>query len=112
MQHAATNTGESIREIILERIAAILTEVYKEEITEFTPEALSAHLAFKADPRLNDLRLALERMDRNEYGQCIFCKGQIAADLLRQHPTAHFCAQCAGILRKRTSAPEYGFQHR
>jgi RNA polymerase-binding transcription factor DksA len=103
--HATTDIDTTIREIILERLAAILIEVYNETISNFSPEALSAHLAFKADSRLNDLRLALERMDRDEYGRCIFCKGQMSEELLRKHPTAHFCEQCTGILKRRTSSP-------
>jgi len=97
---------EEIREIIFQRIASILTEVYGESISDFSKEALSGHLSFKADPKLNELRLALERMDRNEFGRCIFCKESIAHDLLISQPTAHFCSLCSGILRHRTDRRE------
>jgi len=90
--------------MILERIAGILFEVYGETISNFSKDALSAHLSFKADPRLNELRLAIDRIDRNDFGRCIFCKGPIDLELLRRNPTAHFCEQCSGILRHRTSA--------
>jgi RNA polymerase-binding transcription factor DksA len=92
-----------IRELIYQRIAHILNDVYGERMTDFSRHAISAHLSFKADPRLNELRLALDRMDRGEYGRCIFCKSAIEAELLRENPTAHFCRQCSGILRHRTS---------
>jgi RNA polymerase-binding transcription factor DksA len=95
----------TIREIILERIASILQSVYKDPAIDLSEETLIAKLSFKADPQLNELRLALERMVREEYGRCIFCKGPIADELLKTDPTAHFCHQCAGILRYRTSLP-------
>ncbi len=95
---------EDIREIIFQRIARILIDVYDEPINDFSREALSGHLSFKADPGLNELRLALERIDHDEFGRCIFCKGCITADILHENPTAHFCEQCTGILRHRTSA--------
>lgn len=95
--------GSEIREIILGRIATILNDVYRDSITELSEESISAKLAFKADPQLNELRLALERMKRGDYGRCIFCKGDIGDDTLERNPTAHFCEQCSGVLRYRTS---------
>ena len=96
-------TGHSpdIREIILGHIATILEREYRDPVTDLSEDALTAKMAFKADPRLNELRLALERMKRGEYGRCIFCKGAIAEELLSRNPTAHFCEQCAGMLRSR-----------
>lgn len=94
-----------VREIILERIADILQNLYKDPAMDLSEETLSAKLAFRADPQLNELRLALERMKRGEFGRCIFCKGEITVDLLKTNPTAHFCHQCTGILRYRISLP-------
>ncbi len=90
-----------IREIILYRIATILMDVYQESLQEFSEEYLTACLAFKGDPRLNELRLALERIQRGDYGRCIFCKNPIATETLRDNPTAHFCDSCAHTLRQR-----------
>ena len=90
-----------IREIILYRIATILKDVYEESLQEFSEEYLTACLAFKGDPRLNELRLALERIRRGDYGACIFCKNPISVDSLRDDPTAHFCDSCAKSLRQR-----------
>jgi RNA polymerase-binding transcription factor DksA len=84
-----------LQERILVRIAAILTAVYHEPAEDLSVENLSAKLAFKGDPHLNELRLALERIGRHEYGLCIFCKGDIAIEILRELPTAHFCESCA-----------------
>ena len=100
------NTSESaeMREIILTRIAVILRDVYDEPLQGVTQETVSARLAFKSEPRLNELRLAFERLERGEYGICIFCKGPISLAILRNAPTAHFCDSCANILRHRTCA--------
>ena len=102
-----------IREIILGRIAAILEDEYRDPITDLSEEALTAKLAFKAHPQLNELRLALERMKRGEYGHCILCKGDIGIVALAQNPTAHFCGRCAGTLQTRFqmtgSRPERAF---
>ena len=92
-----------MREVILERIITILQDVYQEPIHEFSETYITAKLAFKSHPQLNELRLALERINRGEYGRCIFCKGDIEHDLLLQSPTAHFCESCANMLRYRTS---------
>ncbi len=94
---------KEIEEIILQRIAAILEEVYHEAPTQLDALSISARLAFRADPHLNELRLALQRIARGEYGNCIFCKGSIPLEILRDLPTAHFCDNCAGILRRRTA---------
>jgi len=93
-----------MREVILDRIATILQDVYEESIQEYSETYITAKLAFKSDPQLNELRLALERINRGEYGRCIFCKGDIDHDLLMRSPTAHFCEQCANVLRYRTTA--------
>jgi RNA polymerase-binding transcription factor DksA len=92
-----------LREIILGRIANILKDVYRDPVSELSEDLVSAKLAFRADPQLDELRLALERIKRGEYGRCIFCKGGISDELLVNNPTAHFCEQCSGVLRYRTS---------
>ncbi|MBR9977763.1 MAG: hypothetical protein KFH87_06700 [Bacteroidetes bacterium] len=93
-----------IREIILGHIATILERKYADPPPDLSEDQLIAKMAFKADPQLNELRLALERMKRGEYGRCIFCKGLITESELERNPTAHFCAQCSGMLRYRTAA--------
>ena len=98
-----TNLVE-IREIIFARITGILERRYKESLHELTLSTVIARLAFKADPELNELRLALERMERGEYGGCIFCKQDIPLSLLKEQPAAHFCDSCTAILRYRTQS--------
>jgi RNA polymerase-binding transcription factor DksA len=91
-----------LQEIILSKIAAILDVEYHEPVSSITIEDVSARIAFKADPLLNELRLALDRLSRNEFGNCIFCKEEIPVHVLYSLPTAHFCERCANILRCRT----------
>lgn len=93
-----------LQERILVRIAAILTTVYGEPAGDLSLDNVSAKLAFKGDPHLNELRLALERIKRGEYGQCIFCKGDIAMEILTELPTAHFCHDCAERLVQKKSS--------
>lgn len=94
---------DEMREIILERIAHRLRDEYNEQVGELTFPAITARLAFKGDAYLNELRLALERLERGEYGTCIFCKSAIDQEVLRTNPTAHFCDRCTRILRRRTT---------
>lgn len=101
---------QNIREIILGRIATILNDVYRDPVQDLSEDHISAKLAFKADPQLNELRLALERMRRGDYGRCIFCKGPITTDVLAGNPIAHFCEQCSGVLRYRTT-PRHARTH-
>ena len=98
--------AEEIREIILQRISAILQDTYQETVQGLTEQSLRAKLAFKGDPLLNELRLALERIERGEYGRCIFCKSPIDEQSLRAEPTAHFCEQCGRLLRYRSGRPK------
>ena len=100
-----TQTME-IREIILTKIAMILKDLYNENLQEFSEVYLTACLAFKSDPQLNELRLALERIHRGDFGRCIFCKGSIPEATLRANPTAHFCDTCSqALLQRRTGHP-------
>lgn len=95
-----------IRDIILKKIAMILKDMYNENLQEFSEVYLTACLAFKSDPQLNELRLALERIQRGDFGRCIFCKDTIPEATLRGNPTAHFCDACSqALLQRRTRYP-------
>jgi DnaK suppressor protein len=94
---------KEIQQVILERIASILETVYHETVTEHALPRIRTHLSYRSDPHLNELRLALDRIERGEYGTCVFCKKEIDFDTLRDLPTAHFCTQCSMQLRSRIS---------
>ncbi len=93
---------EEFREIILQHISMILRDIYQETVQGLSEQSLRAKLAFKGDPKLNELRLALERIERGEYGRCIFCKSPIEEQRLRTDPTAHFCSRCSQLLLYRS----------
>ncbi len=102
--------SKELREIILTRIAQRLSEKYHEVAIPSSEEYLVASLAFKGDPELNELRLALERLNRGDYGRCIFCKETINTDKLRHNPVAHFCENCSQVLRARIGSASSGQQ--
>ena len=85
---------EKVKNNIVNRIVGILADVYHEEVNNVALSNLHARLAFKADPDLNELRLALERLERGDFGNCILCKKEIEYQTLLVQPTAHFCTSC------------------
>ena len=97
----------ALREVILSRIERILEDTYQERLIDDSSGGIVAQLAFKSDPVLNELRLALERIDRGEYGRCIFCRESIPFAILHEMPTAHFCDRCTVILRYRTGDRQF-----
>ncbi|MAT40304.1 MAG: hypothetical protein CL946_11950 [Ectothiorhodospiraceae bacterium] len=99
---------DELEEIIVSKIAHILHDVYGEKTDDLSVQNVRGKLMFKGDPHLNELRLALERIQRKEYGICIFCKGEIGYDILYELPTAHFCRNCADSLVQRRNAAVSG----
>jgi hypothetical protein len=55
---------------------------------------IDALLAFKSDPRIDELRGALERIEQGSFGTCIACKGEINQDLLVVDPAMRLCERC------------------
>lgn len=55
---------------------------------------LDALLAFKSDPRLNELRSALDRLESGTFGICLGCKSVIAQESLDNDPTLRLCSAC------------------
>jgi len=55
---------------------------------------IDALLAFKSDPRIDELRGALERLEEGSFGRCIACKRDIDQELLEVDPAMRLCEQC------------------
>ena len=55
---------------------------------------IDALLAYKSDPRIEELRGALGRLERGTYGICCCCKARMPASVLEQDPARRFCAEC------------------
>jgi len=68
---------------------------------------IDALLAFKTDPRLDELRGALNRLEEGTYGQCLACKNDVSQELLDRDPARRFCPACEQQLAHRT-VPCYG----
>jgi RNA polymerase-binding transcription factor DksA len=55
---------------------------------------IDALLAFKSDPRIDELRGALDRLEQGVFGVCIACKREIDSELLEVDPAMRLCEQC------------------
>ena len=55
---------------------------------------LDALLAFKSDPRIDELRGALDRLQCGTFGMCLACKGRIGQELLDADPAQRLCVPC------------------
>ena len=55
---------------------------------------LDALLAFKSDPRIDELRGALDRLQSGTFGMCLACKGHIDQELLDADPAQRLCVPC------------------
>jgi len=91
----------TMRRVILRSIYHHLQEYYdiglnEHEFTagEMSPHQIDAILAFKTDPRLDELRSALDRLEEDVYGSCIRCKGGIGQVALDHDPARRFCDEC------------------
>ncbi len=72
---------------------------------------IDAILAFKSDPRLDELRGALGRLESGTYGICIGCKRAISGETLGVDPARRFCPACEQRVSQRR-IPEYGMHAR
>lgn len=91
----------SMRRAILESLYSHLQDAYR---LEWPQEAfvdghtalrdIDALLAFKSDPRIDELCRALDRLEQGTYGRCLACKGLIGQDLLDADPAVRMCASC------------------
>jgi hypothetical protein len=66
---------------------------------------IDALLAFKSDPRLDELRCALVRLEAGSYGTCCRCKRRIPQEILDADPAERFCAACEQTLAAQMRQP-------
>jgi RNA polymerase-binding transcription factor DksA len=93
-----------MRRAILSSLYAHLQDAYGVELAEdsfvhgqISIQDVDALLAFKSDPRIDELRGALDRLERGVFGQCLACKQTIDQELLSTDPTHRLCATCERI---------------
>ena len=90
-----------MRRAVLYRMFDLLEQTYGIDVNreEFVGEGVSLHgidaaLAFKSDPRLEELRGALERIDDGSFGVCLGCRSPISWRLLDEEPARRMCEKC------------------
>ncbi len=90
-----------LRRAILVRLYDHLQDAYGLDCPResFVSGQLTLHeidplLAFKSDPRIDELRSALERLEQGSFGSCIACKEEIGQDLLEVDPAVRLCERC------------------
>jgi hypothetical protein len=55
---------------------------------------IDATLAFKSDIFIEELRIALDRIDEGTFGACLRCREDIPLALLWADPSRRFCSVC------------------
>lgn len=90
-----------MRRLILSRLCDYLDQNYavvfpKESFLggTITPHQLDAILAFKSDPVLVELRLAVARVDDGTFGICLSCKRPMNQHILDVDPVRRVCLAC------------------
>ena len=99
-----------MRRVVLCKMFDLLEQAYGIDVDreEFVGEGESLHeidaiLAFKSDPRLDELRGALERIDDGSFGICIGCKTEIDQRMLDEEPARRMCEQCEKAYNRSSS---------
>ena len=92
---------DAIRHTILSKLNQHLQENFsislpREGFVDQEPylHQIDALLAFKSDPRLDELRNALSRLEEGTFGICLSCKGPISEEALDANPVQRVCAKC------------------
>jgi RNA polymerase-binding transcription factor DksA len=60
---------------------------------------IEALLSLRSDPRLDELRGALTRLDNRTFGICIGCRTRIDWQLLLPDPCRRVCPDCENTIR-------------
>lgn len=92
-----------MRHVILSRLFDTLQERYvidytKEWFVKLSLHEIDAVMAFKSDASLDELRLALDRLEEGRFGICISCKTEISQQTLDTDPTQRICLHCENTL--------------
>lgn len=59
-------------------------------------QQMALEMRRRQEARLRLVELALERIEKGEYGTCARCEEEIAPNRLNVHPEAQVCIRCAG----------------
>ena len=88
-----------MRRTVLKRMFDLLERSYGISLGGEAVDVVSLHeidalLSFKTEPRLDELRGALDRIYDGTFGVCISCKGVISEELLNADPARRMCPAC------------------
>ena len=85
----------------LERITANLRRGFESDSKEMAKQLEDAEvvdaLGNDARAELSKISATLERIDSGDYGKCVECDLEIAADRLEAYPYARECIECATL---------------
>jgi len=59
------------------------------------------HQADQERQRVGEIHMALNRMERGDYGICVSCRKRISLTRLEIFPTARFCAGCTRLMEQQ-----------
>jgi len=69
-----------------------------EEIAQYTD---NLSIEFSLETTLRDIKKALERIEKDTYGNCAYCGQEIAEERLLARPTSNACIQCKEKLKSQ-----------
>ncbi len=87
------------QDLAAERSSDPMDDVTRKEEIDFSARSLSTLWA-----RQRQVRLALQRLERGEYGECEDCGGAISPKRLAAAPWAHLCVSCQEEAERETRA--------
>ena len=80
-------------EIAIENLADELDQVQQGEERDLAIRRIESSFS-----RIQNIRLALDRINAGEYGTCLRCEGEISAKRLQAIPWAGYCIRCQEVV--------------
>lgn len=72
------------------------SQAMEEAADEVEEYATRLPIEYSLETQLRDINLALEKIEKGNYGRCEKCKQEISEQRLRIYPAARFCLKCTG----------------
>jgi len=71
------------------------SQLLEDEAGEVEEYVTRLPIEHSLETRLRNINLALEKIEKNQYGKCEKCGGSIPKERLEVAPEARFCLKCA-----------------
>ncbi|MDD5067771.1 MAG: TraR/DksA family transcriptional regulator [bacterium] len=65
-----------------------------DEAEEVIERDLIYHLSLNEKQELEDINIALKKIEEGEYGTCVSCGSEIPIERLKVKPNARYCTKC------------------